>query len=76
MFGRTADLWRVPCRWVATFHISNTADRDRSATGEQIIEQFGFKDRNTAKFTALLLVVLVIYRMLAYVAVRARVALL
>ena len=53
-----------------------TADDMCLATGEQIIEQFGFKDRNTAKFTALLLVVLVIYRILAYVAVRARVALL
>ncbi|KAH9905520.1 P-loop containing nucleoside triphosphate hydrolase protein [Fomitopsis serialis] len=47
-----------------------------AATGEQLIETFGFKDRNTAKFTALLLVILVIYRLLAYVAVRARVALL
>ncbi|TFY64457.1 hypothetical protein EVJ58_g2620 [Rhodofomes roseus] len=47
-----------------------------AATGDQLIETFGFKDRNTAKFTALLLVIVVIYRLLAYAAVRARVALL
>lgn len=46
-----------------------------AVSGEQMIETFGFKDRNTAKFTGLLLVVVTIYRLLAWLAVRLRVAL-
>ncbi|TFK50026.1 P-loop containing nucleoside triphosphate hydrolase protein [Heliocybe sulcata] len=46
-----------------------------AVSGEQMIETFGFKDRNTAKFTGLLLVLITIYRLLAFLAVRLRVAL-
>ncbi|KDQ57066.1 hypothetical protein JAAARDRAFT_35662 [Jaapia argillacea MUCL 33604] len=47
-----------------------------AVTGDQMIETFGFKDTNTAKFTGLLLVLITVYRLLAYFAVRGRVALL